>query len=395
MFIPEITKYLMGYLTITVTGRFCERFINVCAAKNILLWDIKRISPHSIRCKISVPAFRKLPSIAYHTGVHVHINIKHGFPFFVKKYKRRKIALFGVFVFLILVIGANQFVWHIEVTGNYKIPEEKILSVLNDSGLKIGTLRKKIDPAELKKNALMSIPELAWLWVDSSGSKVIVDVREDIETPEMKSITDYVNVTAKCDALIEKMTVRGGVPVVAEGDTVLAGTVLVTGKIPSSIRQDIRYVRADADVFARVWYEKCEVFSLISTTRHETGKHKTHRTLDFFGKKVNLLHSDTPPYENYDLTENTYSFFGIKLMTKKYKEVELQEELLSEETMADFGIAQIKKQLEEEVQPDSVLKSFDATYKVLNDTTIEVTVKAEYLENIAVSVKEEIPEGLN
>ncbi len=395
MFIPEITRYLKGYLTITVTGRFCERFINVCAAKNILLWDIKRISDHSIRCKISVPAFRKLPSITYHTGVRVHINIKHGFPFFLKRYKRRKIALFGAFIFLFLVIGANQFVWNIEVTGNYKIPKEKILSVLEQSGLKVGVLRKNIDPAELKKNALMSIPELAWLWVDSKGSNVIVDVREDIETPQMELITDYVNVVAKCDALVEKMTVRGGVPVVTEGDTVLAGTVLVTGKIPSSIRQDIRYVRADADVFARVWYEKTEIFSLISTNRSETGRHKTHYTIDFWGNKINLLHSDTPPYENYDIKENVHSLFGIKLITKKYDEVELQEEILTEKTMADFGTAQIKKQLEEEVQPDSVLKSFEASHKAINDTTIEVTVKAEYLENIAVSVEEEIPEGLN
>ncbi len=395
MFIPEITRYLKGYLTITVTGRFCERFINVCAAKNILLWDIKRISAHSIRCKISVPAFRKLPTITFHTGVRVHINIKHGFPFFLKRYKRRKIALFGAFIFLLLVIGANQFVWQIDITGNYKIPEEKILSVLKDSGLKVGALRRNIDPAELKKNALLSIPELAWLWVDAKGSRVIVDVREDIEAPQMEAITDYVNVIAKCDALIEKMTVRGGVPVVSEGDTVLEGTVLVTGKIPSTIRQDIRYVRADADVFARVWYERREIFSRISTLRNETGKHRTHYTIDFFGKKLNVFHTDTPPYENYDVHENTFSLFGIKLITKKYDEVELQEEILTEETMADFGIAQIKKQLEEEVQPDSVLKSFDSTYKVINDTTIEVTVKAEYLENIAVSVEEEIPEDLN
>lgn len=395
MFIPEITRYLKGYLTITVTGRFCERFINVCAANNILLWDIKRISAHSIRCRISVPAFRRLPSITYHTGVRVHINIKHGFPFFLKRYKKRKIALFGAFIFLFLVICANQFVWQIDVTGNYKIPEEKILSVLEQSGLKVGVLRRDIDPAELKKNALMSIPELAWLWVDSKGSRVIVDVREDIETPQMELITDYVNVIAKCDALIEKMTVRGGVPVVSEGDTVLKGTVLVTGKIPSSIRQDIRYVRADADVFARVWYEKREIFSRISTLRNETGKHRTHYTIDFFGKKINLLHSDTPPYENYDMAEKSYSFFGINLICKSYYEVELQEEILNEETVHDFGVSQIKSQLEEEVQPDSVLKSFDSTYKAINDTTIEVTVKAEYLENIAVSVEEEMPEDLN
>lgn len=391
MFIPEIMRFIKGYLTVTVTGRFCERFINVCAAKNILLWDITRISAHAIRCKISVPAFRKLTSIAYDTGVTVHINIKHGFPFFLRKYKRRKIALFGVFIFIFLVVVSNQFVWHIEVTGNYKIPEEKILSVLHDLGIRRGMLKSKIDQPELKKNALLAIPELTWLWVDNKGSKVVVDVRENLDIPEILNHNDYVNVVAKKDALIERMIVRGGVPVVAEGDTVLEGTVLVTGKIPSTIRQDIRYVRASAEVYARVWYEKSEIFSKISTVRTESGKDKTHYTLNFFGREINLFHKENAPYENYDIEEKTYSLFGISLTKKHYDEVILTEEILTEQTVADFGAAQLKKQIEEEVQPNSTMQNFESSHEVINDTTIEVTVRAEYLEDIAVSVPEEIP----
>ena len=53
------------------------------------------------------------------------------------------------------------------------------------------------------------------------------------------------------------------------------------------------------------------------------------------------------------------------------------------------------KKLEEEVAPNSVLKSSDVSYTLLNDSTIEVCVKAEYLENIATVQKEEIKEDLN
>ena len=88
MFVPAFISYFTGYLTITVRGNFCERFIQVCATSGILLWDIKRISKNSIRCKISAKAFLRLHKIAYNTGVSVHINIKHGFPFFCKKYKK-------------------------------------------------------------------------------------------------------------------------------------------------------------------------------------------------------------------------------------------------------------------------------------------------------------------
>ena len=93
--------YLKGFLTITVSGRFCERFINMCASRGILLWDVVRISDCAIRCKISRSDFKKISEIITDTNVTAQINIKHGLPFFMEKHKKRKIALFGCFIFVV------------------------------------------------------------------------------------------------------------------------------------------------------------------------------------------------------------------------------------------------------------------------------------------------------
>lgn len=389
---PSFILYFFGYLTITVSGRFCERFINVCTTNNILLWDIKRISKNSIRCKITISAFRKLRQISYDTGVLIHINVKHGLPFVLNRYRGRKIALFSVLIFLVVIIVANQFVWGIEVRGNFKIPSEKIISVLNESGLKVGMKKSDINQQELKKDSLLAIPELAWLWVDKKGSKIIVDVREKIETPEMLSPNEYYNVIAKKDAIIKTMTVKDGVPVVEEGETVLAGTVLVTGKIPVPAKQLTRYVRAKASVLARVWYEKKELFSTNSTTRHETGKSKTLYTLNFFGNKIRLFHKDIAPYEEYDLEEKSYSFLGIGFTKKVYDEIILEREVLTDDSVVNYGAAQLLKQIEEETAPDSQQISCDVTHTMINDSTVEVCVRAEYVEDIAQPEKGEIRE---
>ena len=394
MSVPAFVSYFRGYLTITVSGRFCERFLNRCAEKGILLWDVRRISQNTIRCKIPVSAFRKLPPLVRKSGISVHINIKHGFPFFLKRYRKRKIALMGVFIFLAVVITFNQFVWDIEVIGNHKITKEQIVKVLNESGLKIGMPIYRIDQQELKKDALLSIPELAWLWVDKRGSRVVVDVREKIEVPEMFYADDYTNIIASRDALIESMTVRAGVPVVNIGDTVLAGTVLVTGKIPLPARQFDSYIRADAQIFARVWYEKKDVFSKISTVRHETGNKNSQYTIEFLGKKFPIFHNGKSPYAEFDVKDENYSICGIGFSKKTYEEVTLNEELMTEESVIDFATAQLMQQLEEDVSADSVLKNRDVSYNVLNDTTIEVTVKAEYLEDIAVAEKSVPPAGV-
>ena len=392
MNIPSIVSYFEGYLTITVSGKFCERFIQVCALNNILLWDIKRISKKSIRCKISAKAFLCLRKTARNTAVLIHINIKHGFPFWVKKYKKRKIALFSIIIITALVVVLNQFVWGFEVRGNHTIPEEKIIAVLNESGLKIGTLKTKIDQQELKRQSLLKIPELAWLWVDKKGSKIIVDVREKIETPDIPAPDDYYNIVASKDGIITDMTVKDGVSVVELGDTVLKGTVLVTGKIPVPAKQLTRYVKASANIKARVWYEEKEIFSCISTTRCETGKTKTHYTLDFFGNKLRLFHHDKAPFEVFDVEEKNYSLFGITLNKKLYKEIELRKEFLTEDTVKNFGANQIISKIEETTAPDSHRVSCDISHKKINDTTIEVLVKAEYLENIAKEEKCEIKE---
>ena len=222
-----------------------------------------------------------------------------------------------------------------------------------------------------------------------------MDVRENIEVPEMFAPDDYCNIVASKDALIENMTVLSGVPVLNEGDTVLAGTVIVTGKIPVPTKQINRYVRADAEVLARVWYDRREVFSLISTSRHETGKKKNHYTLNLFGKEIPLFHNGKLPYKEFDTNKKSYSLFGLGITKNTYEEIELKKELQTEESVKNFGAAQIMKKLEEEVAPNSKLTSSDVSYRLLNDTTIEVTVKAEYLENIAIAQKEEIKEDLN
>ena len=386
--------YFKGFLTITVSGRFCERFINLCTSRGILLWDLVRISDCAIRCRISAPNFKRISEIISDTNVAVHVNIKHGLPFFIKKHKKRKIALFGCFIFVVLIIVSNLFVWKIEITGNKKIPEKKIISVLNETGLKQGMLRAKIDPHAIQRDTLLKIPELAWLWVYHNGSKVIVDVRETIEIPKIYNHDDYTNIIAKRDGIIETMTVRGGVPVLSEGDTVLTDTVIVTGKVPSTVRQENRYIRADAEILARVWYEEKEIFSCISPVKNETGKKKTRFTFHFFDKDLNLF-KNKEPYEHFICDTKTHLMFGIGFTKKTYKEVEITEELQNPQTVADYGVAQLKEKIEGQLAPNSTLRDIKTSYKKLNKTSVEVTVIAEYLEDIAVIVPGVKSEDLN
>ena len=395
MLIPSLFAYFRGYLIITVSGNFPERFINVCTAKNILLWDITRISARAIRCKISVRSFKTLPKITYHTAVKVTINARRGFPFLLQKYRHRKLILYGFLIFLAVVICVNQFVWDIEIRGNEMVKSADILSALEEEGLKRGVLKSKIDQRTIKNQVILKLPSLAWLWIDKHGSKIIVDVRERVPVPQIFNPDDYCNITAAKDGVIDSMIVRNGIPVVSVGDTVLKDMVLVTGKIPSTLKNEIRYEQADAQILTRVWYEKKACFSRLSTIRTQTGKQKKQFTLKLFEKNLPLFHRGESPfiYSDETITEHTLSLFGynlgIALTVHKYEEVIQTEELHTEESVAEQGVKSLKQQIDDEALPNATLISVSDSYQAIDETTVEVTVKAEYIEDIAQKVKGE------
>lgn len=396
MSLPSLLFFLRGYVTITVSGHFPERFLNVCTQKNILLWDIVRVSEKTVRCRITARGFKKLIPISYRTSVHIHIIAKHGFPFLLYRYKKRKLLLLGTLLFFLFMIIINQFVWAIEIKGNHMVKTTEILRVLEEEGVKIGTPLSKIDQQHLKHRALLKLPKLSWLWVDKSGSKLIVDVREGLPVPDIHDASLYCNVKAAKDGIIDSMIVKNGIPVVKEGDTVLKGMVLVTGKIPASLKPEIRYVHADAQIFARVWYEKTQRFSRLAQTRTETGKQKKHYTLTLFGKNIPLFHNGKAPFPEFSETTNKtdVSFFGrylgITLSKTVYREVTITEERLTLESTVSNGVNHLKSQIDQEARINSTPVSFSHDFKEVDDTTVEVIVTAEYIEDIAEKEQGEI-----
>ena len=59
----EFIRYLKGYVLIKVWGFAPERFFNLCAGKNILLWNIRKEADAYYMC-ISLSGFKSLRKIA-------------------------------------------------------------------------------------------------------------------------------------------------------------------------------------------------------------------------------------------------------------------------------------------------------------------------------------------
>ena len=115
----EFPDFLAGYVRIQVSGDACERFFNLCAYHRLKLWRLLPEAEAYTAC-ISVRDFRKLKTLVKKSHVRLRITERHGLPFFIRKYRRRRLWVLGFLaaVWLLLWLGAH--VWRITLNGNVR-----------------------------------------------------------------------------------------------------------------------------------------------------------------------------------------------------------------------------------------------------------------------------------
>ena len=79
-----ILRLIRGFVSFEINGGFTERFINLCAAKHIAIWDVG-IQNNTLTACILVKKFRRLRAIAKKSGCKLKITKKYGLPFFLNK----------------------------------------------------------------------------------------------------------------------------------------------------------------------------------------------------------------------------------------------------------------------------------------------------------------------
>ena len=389
MLLTKLFYFFCGYLVISVSGQFPERFLNVCAKRGILLWQIRPCSGSGMRCCISNRSFRMLPDIVKKTGVTVKIVERHGVPVLLAILRKRRGFVIGIAVFFLLLIGVNQFIWKIEIVGCETVSKARVEKMLSDCGLKIGAFRPFLDEKKIQNRVLIEMSELSWLWANKKGSKVLVEVKERVPVPEMFDIHDFCNIVAKKDGVIDAMVVKSGVPMVTLGDTVLKGDLLVSGLIVSDKGVAPRQVQSEAEILARVWYEETKAFSLWETKQVATGKKEKQHTLHLFGWDVALPVQKNPTFTHYSRDEKDYElsifgrYLGVGMTKTTYYEEESVSERMSVESVVASGIQEIEQTIDQQTSPNSRKKESKASHRMLDDNTVEITVVAEYLENIA------------
>ena len=286
----KIIRYAKGYIRIRITGYSTERFLNACSHRGIILWGLEP-KGRAYEMNISIPGFRKLKPIIRKTGTKVSIVERFGLPFFLHKYRKRKMFFAGALLFAALIFLMSRYIWNIDIKGNLTYTDETLLKFLKTREVENGMRVSEVDSARIVKDIRKEYDDIIWVSASIQGTRLIIQVKENEDTipamdeaaenPDQEKPTDIV---ADRDCVITRIVPRNGIPMVSEGAEVKTGDVLVSGQVP--VMDDAgtviayQYHESDADIQGRTVIEYQDEMDLGYEEKEYYYDKKTHLPLE-------------------------------------------------------------------------------------------------------------------
>ena len=251
----SMIRYIKGYLLIRVEGYSPERFLNACSHRGIELWGLRSAGGAYEMC-MTLKDFRKIKDLSKKTGTKVRVRRRYGLPFFLHRYRKRKLFFAGAFLAVCLVYILTLFIWEIDIRGNLRRTDEALLSFLRSRDVYCGMTAGSVDCDQIADDLRGAYADLVWVSASVHGTRLVIQVKENehlsAQTGGRAQETEGTDLAATQDCTILSIVTRQGTPLVHEGDQVKKGDLLVNGRL--DLKNDAgevtgyRYCKAQADI---------------------------------------------------------------------------------------------------------------------------------------------------
>ena len=376
-------RRIKGTLRMEVCGACPEAFLNACAMNALELMELESIDSCTLRVTVFENRAEEFRQIARQCMCETELISQRGGSKSRRLVKKRLLLLIFAVLTAILLFVSSLFIWDIEVEGCEKLSEGRVLRVLADCGVKQGSFRGGVNSDMIRSKVMVELPEIAWMTVNVRGSRATVLILEREEKPEIYEEARAADMVASKTGIISKMSVLNGKPLVAPGQSVVEGELLVSGTM-DSITALPRQVRAAGSVTAETWYEISAVRPALES--HKTGEAKQHvrfalkigekRINLYFGGRNDIDECDKIIYE-YKLGAEGLFLLPVSIIREELSFYETAEaRSTAEEEMKEALFAYLQETVEGEV----LSHSFSVNR---GEELLSVTLHAHCLENIA------------
>lgn len=270
-------------VTAEMTSANISAAMDYLCQRGIFLRDVWYRDDLTIQFRVSLKSYKRLHPILKKRGDSSRIISREGLFWKFQTMVHRPVLIFGLFIFLFLIIFVPGRVLFVAVEGNSVVSSNQILSVASDLGLKFGTSRRLVKSEAVKNGLLSAIEELEWVGVNTKGCVAVISVREQPGEELVSEPQGIGDVVAIRDGVVLSCDVTRGKALCIAGQAVKVGDILISGTMDQGFAT-VSTV-ADGEVFASTERKFSVLLHGVSIKRGASTSQKEKYSL-LIGKKL-------------------------------------------------------------------------------------------------------------
>ncbi|WP_066064121.1 sporulation protein YqfD [Neobacillus soli] len=382
------TEFLYGRVTVKVSGKGIERFLNVLTRNGLHIWHVKRHGTETITFKMRLRDAKNIRHYARKSECSISFLRRSGMPFLIKRLFKNSGFLLGAGMFLLILLFLSNVIWGIEINGAKPETEYQIRKELDKMGVKVGKVQFLVDNVEgIQRRLTNNIGELTWVGVELKGTTFHLQVVEKNE-PKKPELLSPQNLIAKKKAIIVNMFVETGQAVVEKNDHVEAGQLLVAGEFGPEGKTEL--VAAKGKVWGETWYKSHVVLPIVTNFKVYNGKEKQKYSILLGKLEVPVWGFGKPEFKKYETEKDVRKIHFLKwdlpisYINKTVREREEFTRTYTNKEAEQMALELAEKEIKSHLNEDAIIKDEKILQKVIKNGKVILDIHFKIIENIAV-----------
>ncbi|MGJ7921414.1 sporulation protein YqfD [Neobacillus sp. LXY-4] len=380
-------EFCSGIVSVKVSGKGIERFINQLIRNGISVWDVKRHGTETVIFHLKLADVKKLRLLARKSGCKISFQQRIGVPFLLKKLMHNIGLIVGAFLFLFIILFLSNMVWRIEINGANPATEYKVYKQLDKMGIKPGKLQFFIDDVEtIQRNLTNKIQVITWVGVELRGTTFHLEVVEKKE-PKKPEIHGPRNLVAKKEAVITYIFVEKGKQMVNRHDHVVPGQILVSGVYGKEGQTEL--VSSKGEILGETWYKSTVELPIKSTFQVFNGNEKRKYYVRIANFSIPVWGFGTPKYAEYetDSTEHKVHFLKwdlpVSFINSTIREREEVTRIYTNDEAVNMAKEIARKDIKTKLTEDAIIKGEKVLHQAVENGKVKLSIHFQIIENIA------------
>lgn len=380
-------EFYSGIVTVKITGKGIERFINSLTRNGLIIWSVKRSGTNTIIFKMKLKDVHELRKYRRAFECKIRFLQRNGAPFLLKRLFRNSGFLVGAFGFIMVLMLLSNMVWGIEIKGAKPATEHQIRKTLTEMGIKVGKLQFYMEDVEsIQRNLTNKIEELTWVGVELKGTTYHFQVVEKNQPKKIVKNSPR-NLVASKKAIIVKMFVEKGQPKAKMYDHVVPGQILVSGLIGKE--DNPKMVPAEAEILGETWYKTSVDLPLNSTFYVFNGKEERKHAISIGKFKIPVWGFGKIPYQEYEIEQNIKKIRFLKWNTpisyihETYRQREKVLREYSKKEAVQMAMNLAKEDIKNHLSEDAIIKGEKILHQSFQNGKVRLIIHFQVIEDIA------------